>query len=89
MCFHTHNIPTRVSDCHNLISTTIKGNLTVQDKRKCIYSNYENNVKIVLDKHAPLKTRYSRKNPLPCMNSKLRKAIHRIHVMFQLYKTEK
>jgi hypothetical protein len=71
------------------ISTTIKGNLTVQDKRKCIYSNYENNVKIILDKHAPLKTRYPRKNPLPCMNSKLRKAIHRIHVMFQLYKTKK
>jgi hypothetical protein len=80
-----------------LISTTIKGNLPVQDKRKIsyrshihfdidkfdsdlqkvvisknsdiknaseinyIYSNYEKNVKTILDKHAPLKTRYPRK----------------------------
>ena len=70
---------------HNLISTTIKGNLPVQDKRKCIYSNYENNVKIILDKHAPLKTRYPRKNPLPCMNSTLRKAIHSVHMLCSNY----
>jgi hypothetical protein len=85
MCFNTHNIPTGVSDCHNLISTTIKGNLPVQDKRKCIYSHYENNVKIILDKHAPLKTRYPRKNPLPCMNSTLTKAIHRVHMLCSNY----
>lgn len=36
MCFNSHNIPTGVSDCHNLISTTIKGNLPVQDKKKNI-----------------------------------------------------
>ena len=27
----------------------------------CIYSNYEKNVETILDKHAPLKTRYHRK----------------------------
>ena len=47
------------------------------------------NVKTILDKHTPLKTKYPRKNPLPCMNSKLRKASHRKHVIFQLCKTEK
>ena len=34
MCFNTHTIPTGVSDCYNLISTTIKGNLPVQVKEK-------------------------------------------------------
>ena len=38
--FNTHNIPKGVSDCHNLISTTIKGNLPVQDKRKISFRSY-------------------------------------------------
>ena len=42
MNFNTHNIPTGVSDCYNLISTTTKGNLPVQDKRKISYRSYRN-----------------------------------------------
>ena len=42
MCFNTHTIPTGVSDCYNLISTTIKGNLPVQDKRKISYRSSRN-----------------------------------------------
>ena len=47
MCFHTHNIPTGVSDCYNIISTTTKGNLPLQDKRKISYRSYRN---VVIDK---------------------------------------
>jgi hypothetical protein len=43
------------------------------------------NVKTILDKHTPLKTKYPRKNPLPCMNSKLGKASHRKHMLYSSY----
>jgi hypothetical protein len=42
-CFNTLNLPTAwtgVSDCHNLISTTIKGHLPAQQRSKIIYRSY-------------------------------------------------
>jgi hypothetical protein len=39
-CFNTLNLPTGVSDCHNLISTTIKGHLPAQQRSKIIYRSY-------------------------------------------------
>jgi hypothetical protein len=36
-------------------------------------------------KHAPVKTRRPRKNPLPCMNSELRGAIYRKHMLYAQY----
>jgi hypothetical protein len=36
-CFNTLNLPTGVNDCHNLISTTIKGHLPAQQRSKIIY----------------------------------------------------
>jgi hypothetical protein len=106
-CFNIQNFPTGISDCHNIISVTIKGDVPVQ-KRKIItyrsyknfdtdsfncelekisfpdieylstssevhnvYNKYQNAFKSVLDKHAPVKNRQPRKNPLLCMNSEL------------------
>ena len=39
----------------------------------------------VLNKHAPIKTRQRRKNPLPCMNSELRRAIYYKHMLYTQY----
>ncbi len=49
---------------------------------KCIYTEYEHNFTNVLNNHAPMKTRQARKQPLPCMNSELRKAIYRKHMLY-------
>ena len=105
MCFQTTNSPTGVSDCHNIISTVVKGNLPAQKRREVtyrsyktfdidqftndlqkikisenctekdlnnIYDEYEKDFKNILDKHAPIKSRYQRRKPLPCMNKELR-----------------
>ena len=50
-----------------------------------VYNEYQNAFKSVLDKHAPVKNRQSRKNPLPCMNSELRGAIYRKHMFYSQY----
>jgi hypothetical protein len=50
------------------------------------YNEYQNAFKSVLDKHAPVKNRQSRKNPLPCMNSELRGAIYRKHMFYSTFK---
>ena len=42
LCFNTHNIPTGISDCHNLISTTIKGNLPGEQRKPVSYRSYRN-----------------------------------------------
>ena len=47
-----------------------------------VYENYESEFLSVLDKHAPIKTRKSRNKPLPCMNSELRSAIHKKHMLY-------
>ena len=39
-CFNTLNLPTGVSDCHNLISTTIKGHLPAQQRSTITYWSY-------------------------------------------------
>ena len=39
-CFNTLNLPTGVSDCHNLTSTTIKGHLSAQQRSKITYWSY-------------------------------------------------
>jgi hypothetical protein len=42
-----------------------------------VYYEYEKDFINVLNKHAPIKSRYQRKNPLPCMNQELRRAVYR------------
>lgn len=49
------------------------------------YQKYENEFINVLNKHAPLKSRYPRRKPLPCMNGELRKAIYRKHMLYSQY----
>ena len=39
-CFNTLNLPTGVSDCHNIISATIKGHLPAQQRNKITYRSY-------------------------------------------------
>jgi hypothetical protein len=39
-----------------------------------VYNEYEKDFINVLNKHAPIKSRYQRKKPLPCMNQELRRA---------------
>ncbi|VDI71288.1 Hypothetical predicted protein, partial [Mytilus galloprovincialis] len=41
-CFKTLNFPTGISDCHNFISTTVKGQLPQQQNEKIIYRSYKN-----------------------------------------------
>ena len=41
MCFKTTNSPTGVSDCHNIISTVVKGNLPAQKRREVTYRSYK------------------------------------------------
>ena len=36
----------------------------------------------VLDKHEPIKTRKLKNKPLPCMNSELRSAMHKKHMLY-------
>jgi hypothetical protein len=49
------------------------------------YQKYENEFINVLNKHPPLKSRYPRRKPLPCMNGELRKAIYRKHMLYSQY----
>jgi hypothetical protein len=46
---------------------------------------YQDSFIHVLNKHAPVKTRRPRKNPLPCMNSELRGAIYRKYMLYTQY----
>ena len=41
MCLKTTNSPTGVSDCHNIISTVVKGNLPAQKRREVTYRSYK------------------------------------------------
>jgi hypothetical protein len=61
-------------------------NLSTSSEVHNVYNEYQNAFKSVLDKHAPVKNRQPRKNPLPCMNSELRGALYRKHVLFPIYK---
>jgi hypothetical protein len=60
-------------------------NLSTSSEVHNVYNEYQNAFKSVLDKHAPVKNRQPRKNPLPCMNSELRGAIYRKHMFYSQY----
>ena len=42
MCFNFQNIPTGISDCHNLISITMKGKVQSQQQKNISYRSYKN-----------------------------------------------
>lgn len=42
MYFNTHNLSTGISDCHNLISVTIKGKVHAPKQQKISYRSYGN-----------------------------------------------
>ena len=100
--FKSQNVPTGVSDCHNIISTIIKGEVLYEPKKlgyyrsyktldienvnddieqikfnqtchevDSVYNEYQKDFINVLNKHAPIKSRYQRKKTLPCMNQEL------------------
>ena len=116
LCFKSQNIPTGVSDCHNIISTVIKGEVLHQPKKlryyrsyktfdienfnddieqikinqTChevdyVYNEYEKDFINVLNKRAPIKSRYQRKKPLPCMNQELRRAVYRKQMLYSQF----
>ena len=115
MCFNIQNLSRGISDCHNLISATIKDKVFIQqhqtitfrsyrnfdidlfntdivkipevesDQVHDTYKQYENEFSIIVDNHAPIKTRSSVKNLLPCMNSDLRKAFYHKHMVYTQY----
>jgi hypothetical protein len=93
LCFKSQNVPTGVSDCHDIISTVIKGEVFHEPKKlryyrsyktfdienfnddieqikinqtchevDSVYNEYEKDFINVLNKHAPIKSRYQRKN---------------------------
>jgi hypothetical protein len=41
-CFNIQNFPTGISDCHNIISVTIKGDVPVQKRKIITYRSYKN-----------------------------------------------
>ena len=48
-------------------------------------STYISHLNVIIDKHAPLKTRYIKNNQVPYMNDKLRKAINVKGMMYRKY----
>ena len=40
MCFNIQNIPTGISDCHNLISVTMQGKVQTQQQKNISYRSY-------------------------------------------------
>jgi hypothetical protein len=46
-----------------------------------VYNEYEKD----LNKHAPIKSRYQRKKPLPCMNQELRRAVYRKQMLYSQF----
>jgi hypothetical protein len=116
LCFKSQNVPTGVSDCHNIISTVIKGEVLHEPKKlryyrsyktfdienfnddieqikinqtchevDSVYNEYEKDFINVLNKHAPIKSRYQRKKPLPCMNQELRRAVYRKQMLYSQF----
>ena len=49
-----------------------------------VYDDFVRDLTKVVNKHAPVKQRYQRKN-LPCMNRVLRKAIYTKHMLYSKY----
>ena len=41
MCFNIQNIPTGISDCHNMISVTMKGKVQSQQQKNISYKNFD------------------------------------------------
>lgn len=42
LCFNIQNLLTGISDCHNMISVTIKGKVNTQKKQNITYRSYRN-----------------------------------------------
>ena len=47
-CFNIQNCPTGISDCHNIISVTIKGDVPVQKRQIITYKSYKMLILIAL-----------------------------------------
>ena len=60
-------------------------NIETSEQVNNAYMQYQDSFIHILNKHAPVKTRRPRKNPLPCMNSELRGAIYRKHMLYTQY----
>ena len=50
-----------------------------------VYNEYEKDFINVLNKHAPIKSRYQRKKTLPCMNQELRRAVYRKQMLYSQF----
>jgi hypothetical protein len=69
---------------NDLQKIKISENCTEKDLNN-IYDEDEKNLKNILDKHAPIKSRYQRRKPLPCMNKELRGTIYRKQMLYSQY----
>jgi hypothetical protein len=47
-CFNIQNCPTGISDCHNIISVPIKGDVPVQKRQIITYKSYKMLILIAL-----------------------------------------
>jgi hypothetical protein len=118
LCFKSQNVPTGVSDCHNIISTVIKGEVLHEPKKlryyrsyktfdienfnddieqikinqtchevDSVYNEYEKDFINVLNKHAPIKSRYQRKKNITMYESGAQKScIQKTNAIFSIYK---
>ena len=59
------NFDTDNCDLEKILFPDIE-NLSISSEVHNVYNEYQNAFKSVLDKHAPVKNRQPRKNPLPC-----------------------
>jgi hypothetical protein len=68
MCFNFQNIPTGISDCHNLISVIMKGKVQSQQQKNISYRSYKkkkiNNLTLVLSEKKILNKTKNHNPPL-------------------------
>jgi hypothetical protein len=60
-------------------------NIATSEQVNYAYMQYQDSFIHILSKHAPVNTRRPRQNLLPCMNSELRGAIYRKHMLHAQY----
>jgi hypothetical protein len=113
LCFKSQNVPTGVSDCHNIISTAIKGEVLHEPKKLRYYKSYKafdienfnddiEQIKInqtchevdsvyneyakdfinVLYKHAPIRSRYIKKNFTTYQSGAQKSCIQKTNAIF-------
>jgi ERCC4-related helicase len=82
----------------NKYISDIDNTVYLHDSSECVddintmYNDFETKVSQVIDRHAPIKYRYPRKNSVPYMNREPRKAIYQKQMLrskFEKYKTNK